>query len=61
MRKLIYLVFQDGNRQASFTRHASFRPERWAAKHSTVFREMGVAKVESENVAAGFRLPWEEA
>lgn len=61
MRKLIYLVFKSGTVHASFTRHAHFNPERWAAKHSTLLREAGVAKVEFEEVADDFYLPWEEA
>lgn len=60
MRKLIYLVFKDGTVHASFTRHGHFSPERWAGKYSTLLREMGIKKVEFEEVADDFRLPWEE-
>ena len=60
MRKLIYLVFQNGHVHASFTRHMTFHVERWAAKHSTLLREMGVKKVEFEEVSEDFYLPWEE-
>lgn len=60
MRKLIYLVFHDSV-HASFTRRESFNPERWAAKHSMLLREMGIKKVEFEEVADDFYLPWEEA
>ena len=60
MRKLIYLVFNNGWVHASFTRHASFKPQRWRERNSTLLREMGVAKVESEEVPDNFRLPWEE-
>ena len=60
MRKLIYLVFQDGRIQPSFTRHVNFSPERWAAKHNNMLREMGIKKVEFEEVADNFYLPWEK-
>lgn len=60
MRKLIYLVFKSGTIHALFTRHADFSPERWAAKNSTMLREMGVEEVKFEEIADGF-LPWEEA
>ena len=60
MRKLIYLVFEDYV-HASFTRHEYFSPERWAAKHSTLLREIGVKKVEFEEVPDDYYLPWEES
>jgi hypothetical protein len=59
MRKLIYLVFNNGWVHASFTRHGHFNPERWREKNVNLLREMGVAKVEFEEVADDFYLPWE--
>lgn len=59
MRKLIYLVFND-HVQPSFTRHAHFRPGRWAAKHNNLLRDIGVKEVKFEEVADNFYLPWEE-
>jgi hypothetical protein len=60
MRKLIYLVFKDGTEHASFTRLNHFSPARWAAKNSTLLREIGVKEVRFEYVAVDFYLPWEK-
>ncbi len=61
MRKLIYLVFQDGTRVESFTRFDHFSPERWSEKNSTVLREMGIKEVKWFHVRDDYLLPWEEA
>lgn len=61
MRKLVYLVFRNGTEHTVFTRFNHFSPERWAAKNSTLLREIGVKEVKFVYVDVDFYLPWEKA
>jgi hypothetical protein len=60
MRQLIYLVFEDYV-HASFTRPADFDVGLWAVIHTKLLAEVGVTKIEFEEVDDDFYLPWEEA
>jgi hypothetical protein len=59
MRILVYLVFEDYT-HAAFTRSADFDVDLWCAMKTQFLADFGVTKVEYEEVAEDFYLPWEE-
>ncbi len=61
MRKLIYLEFEDGTVQPSFTRFSYFDAEWWFKKNSTILSEMGIKGIQVEKLPDDFYLDWEKA